>query len=95
MLARHPETGSKFPYVNASFTSHIVQLQREESQAALEHLLRHIEKRLSFQVRVHWEATTLLYWDNWATQHHAVRDCFPQERWGERVWACRDHGPKA
>jgi taurine dioxygenase len=46
-------------------------------------------------VRVHWEPGTLLFWDNWATQHHAVWDYFPEERWGERVPAYLDVGPQA
>jgi taurine dioxygenase len=95
VVARHPVTGQKFLYVNASFTTHIVQLQRDESQAVLQQLFRHVEKHLSFQVRVHWEPNTLLLWDNWATQHHAVWDYFPEERWGERVSACLEHGPQA
>jgi taurine dioxygenase len=95
VVARHPVTGAKFLYVNSAFTSHIVQLSREESQAVLQHLFRHVEKRLAFQVRVHWEAGTLLYWDNWATQHHAVWDYFPEARWGERVSAHLDVGPQA
>lgn len=95
VVARHPVTGDRFLYVNAAFTSHIVQLTRDESRAVLQQLFRHVERHPSFQVRVHWEPNTLLYWDNWATQHHAVWDYFPQERWGERVSACRDHGPQA
>ena len=80
---------------NAGFTTHILQLSRDESHSVLQHLFRHIEKNLAFQVRVHWEAGTVLYWDNWATQHHAVWDYFPEERWGERVSAVLDHGPQA
>lgn len=95
VVATHPFTGRKFLYVNASFTSHIVQLSREESDAVLQQLFRHIEKRLSFQVRVHWEPGTVLFWDNWATQHHAVWDYYPEERWGERVSAHLDFGPQA
>ena len=93
VVATHPVNGRKFLYVNSGFTSHIVQLSRDESAAVLQQLFRHIEKQLAFQVRVHWEPGTLLYWDNWATQHHAVWDYFPEERWGERVSAYRDVGP--
>ena len=95
VVPRHPVTGQKFLYVNSGFTSHIVQLSRDESASVLQHLFRHIERGLAFQVRVHWEPGTLLFWDNWATQHHAVWDYFPQERWGERVSAHLDHGPRA
>jgi taurine dioxygenase len=60
----------------------------------LQQLFRHIEKSVALQVRVRWEPGTLLLWDNWATQHHAVWDYFPQERWGERVSARLDRGPQ-
>ena len=95
VVARHPVSGAKFLFVNQAFTSHIVQLGRDESASVLQQLFRHIEKHLAFQVRVHWAPNTLLYWDNWATQHHAVWDYFPQERWGERVSVFLDHGPQA
>jgi len=95
VVARHPHSGRKFLFVNEAFTSHIVQLSRSESASVLAHLYRHIEKQLAFQVRVHWEPGTLLLWDNWATQHHAVWDYFPQERWGERVSVQLGFGPRA
>jgi len=95
VVATHPVTGRKFLYVNSSFTSHIVQLTRPESDAVLQLLFRHIEAQLAFQVRVHWTPNTLVFWDNWASQHHAIWDYFPEERWGERVSAFLDHGPQA
>jgi taurine dioxygenase len=94
VVATHPFTGRKFLFVNEAFTSHIVQLTRDESAAVLQTLFRHVQKHLAFQVRVHWEAGTLLFWDNWATQHHAVWDYYPEERWGERVSARLDFGPQ-
>lgn len=94
VVARHPVTGRRFLFVNAAFTSHIVQLTREESDAVLALLYRRIERTLAFQVRVHWTPDTLLVWDNWASQHHAVWDYYPSERWGERVSAYLDHGPQ-
>lgn len=95
VVATHPFTGRKFLFVNEAFTSHIVQLARHESQAVLQTLYRHIERNLAFHVRVHWEPGTLLFWDNWATVHHAVWDYFPEERWGERVSVSLGHGPQA
>ncbi|RQO78294.1 taurine dioxygenase [Aquitalea sp. FJL05] len=95
VVARHPVSGRKFLFVNEAFTSHIVQLSRAESRALLQLLFRHIEKHQSFQARIHWQPDTLLLWDNWATQHHAIWDYYPFERWGERVSAYRDHGPQA
>lgn len=92
VVPRHPHTGQRFLFVNAAFTSHIVQLTRAESASVLDYLYRHIEKQLAFQVRVHWEPGTVLFWDNWATQHHAVWDYFPQDRFGERVSVLLDKG---
>ena len=95
VVARHPVSGRPFLFVNEAFTSHIVQLSRAESDALLQLLYRHIEKHQSFQARIHWQADMLLLWDNWATQHHAIWDYYPFERWGERVSAYLDHGPQA
>ena len=94
VIARHPLSGRKFLFVNAAFTSHIVQLTRAESEALLQFLYRHVEKHLAFQTRVRWTPNTLVFWDNWATQHHAVWDYYPFERWGQRVSAFIGHGPQ-
>ena len=85
VVVTHPRTGRKFLYVNRSFTTHIVQLTRKESDAVLAELFRHVEAQLAFQTRIHWTPDSLLVWDNWATQHHAVWDYYPHERWGDRV----------
>lgn len=85
VVATHPRTGRKFLYVNRAFTTHIVQLSRAESDAVLDLLFRQVEKELVFQTRIHWTSDSLLVWDNWATQHHAVWDYYPEERWGDRV----------
>lgn len=95
VVPRHPFTGQKFLFVNRGFTTHIAQLTRTESDAVLNALFRHIETSLSFQTRVQWQPDTLLLWDNWASQHHAVWDYYPFERWGARVSAYLDQGPAA
>lgn len=94
VVARHPDTGRRFLFVNETFTSHIVELTRGESDALLQFLYRHIEGHLNFQVRVRWTPDSLVVWDNWAAQHHAVWDYFPFERWGERVSAYPEAGPQ-
>ena len=90
----HPATGRRFLYVNPTFTTHIPQLSRYESDALLDLLFRHVERSVAFQASVHWTPHTLTYWDNWAVQHHAVWDYYPYERWGQRVSAY-DGAPKA
>lgn len=94
VVATHPRTGRKYLYVNASFTSHIVQLTRAESDALLQFLFRHIERNLAIQTRVRWHPNSLLVWDNWASQHHAVWDYYPHERWGERVSVVTGDAPR-
>jgi len=73
VVVTHPRTGRRFLYVNASFTSHIVQLTRKESDALLQFLFRHVESQLALLARLHWEPNSLLVWDNRAIQHHAVQ----------------------
>jgi len=90
----HPATGRRFLYVNSTFTTHIPQLSRWESDALLELLFRHVERNVAFQARVAWTPHTLTFWDNWAVQHHAVWDYYPFERWGARVSAY-DGAPRA
>ena len=38
IVRTHPETGRKGIYVNAAFTQHIVDMEREESTSLLKHL---------------------------------------------------------
>jgi len=95
VVATHPISGRKFLFVNPCFTTHIVQLPRLESDAVLQLLYKHVTSSLSFQTRIHWTPNTLLFWDNWATWHHAVWDYYPNARWGERVSAILEHGPQA
>ena len=85
VVARHPFTGRKFLFVNAGFTSRIVQLSKDESAALLDFLFRYIERQMTFQTRIHWTPNSVLFWDNWATQHRAIWDYYPEARHGERV----------
>jgi alpha-ketoglutarate-dependent taurine dioxygenase len=84
VVRTHPETGRKALFVNSVFTSHIVGLEREESDALLRFLYAHIA-RPEFQCRFRWEADSLAFWDNRCTTHYAVWDYFPQTRHGYRV----------
>jgi len=85
VVVRHPETGRKLLFVNAGFTSHIVQLSRAESRALLAMLYHHIEAGLALHCRIRWAENTLVFWDNRCTQHHAVWDYYPWSRYGNRV----------
>ena len=84
VVRRHPETGRRMLFVNASFTTRIVGLAREESDRLLRLLFQqaHVPE---FQVRFRWEAGDIAFWDNRATQHYAVNDYAPHRRVAERV----------
>jgi taurine dioxygenase len=69
----HPETGAKMLNVNANWTSHIVELNRPESEAILQFLYRHLQAP-EFQVRFRWAKGSVAMWDNRAVQHYAVPD---------------------
>ena len=85
MVITIPWSGKKSLYVNRGFTTRIPELERKESDAFLELLYKHIEGHVEFQCRVRWKPNTLVFWDNWCTQHHAVWDYYPYSRYGQRV----------
>jgi len=85
VVIRHPDTGRHALFVNRGFTTKINEFARDESDAFLEMLLRHIESHLDFQCRVRWRPNTLTFWDNRVTQHQAVWDYYPYSRYGQRV----------
>jgi taurine dioxygenase len=85
IVVRHPDTGRKLLYVNAGFTSHIVQLSRYESRTLLDMLFGMVAREPILTCRVRWAPNTLVFWDNRCTQHHAVWDYYPHSRYGRRV----------
>jgi taurine dioxygenase len=84
VVRTHPETGRKGLYVNAAFTSHILGMSRDESDALLERLYRQASIP-EYQCRFHWRRHSIAFWDNRAVQHYAVSDYWPQRRLMERV----------
>lgn len=89
IVRTHPVTGKKCLFVNRFFTTHIVGLRREESDAILEMLYRHIETP-EFAMRFQWQPNSVAFWDNRCAQHHAVWDYYPGKRYGHRVTICGD-----
>jgi taurine dioxygenase len=89
VVRTHPVTGRKCLFVNRFFTTRIVGLSRNESDAILQMLFRHIETP-EFQVRFRWQPGSVAFWDNRCTQHHALWDYYPHKRHGHRVTVCGD-----
>ena len=89
VVRTHPVTGRQGLYVNRGFTLRIPQLKRNESDALLEMLYRHIETP-EFQCRFKWQPNSVAFWDNRCVQHHAMFDYFPHRRYGHRVTVCGD-----
>jgi taurine dioxygenase len=91
----HPETGRKSVFVNSSFTSRIVGMERTEGDALLR-LLYSRSQRPEYQCRFRWRANSVAVWDNRCTQHYAVQDYWPQRRVMERATVIGDRpvGPR-
>ncbi|MEU5833145.1 TauD/TfdA family dioxygenase [Streptomyces diacarni] len=84
VVRTHPETGRKMLFVNTSFTTHIVGMDRAESDRLLAELVRqaHVPE---YQVRFAWQPGDIAFWDNRATQHYALFDYMGHRRVAERV----------
>jgi taurine dioxygenase len=88
IVRTHPDTGRKSLFVNRTFTSHIVELRRTESDALLQHLYAWSEQP-AFQCRYRWDVGSVGIWDNRCTQHYAVPD-YEGRRRIERVTVIGD-----
>lgn len=89
VVRTHPETGRKGLFVNENFTSHIVGLRPEESDALLAMLYAEMASP-NHQCRFSWEEHSVAFWDNRSVQHLAIWDYFPQTRSGWRVTVAGD-----
>ena len=72
----HPETGERALFVNPNFTSHIVELSRQEGRHLLAMLYEHMTNP-SFSVRFRWQPGSIAFWDNRATAHVVPTDVPP------------------
>jgi len=72
----HPETGEKSLFVNPNFTSHIVELSRQEGRRVLEMLYEHMADA-EFSTRFRWQPGSIAFWDNRATAHLVPTDIPP------------------
>jgi taurine dioxygenase len=88
VVRTHPDTGRKLLFVNANFTSHIKELNRNESDALLNCFYEHIAKPENV-VRFNWKTNSIAFWDNRCTQHYAINDYYSL-RVMHRVTVCGD-----
>ncbi len=79
LIITHPETGRKAVFVNPIFTTKIMELRSDESQALLEVIYQKMNLA-EFQCRVRWEKNSLTMWDNRCTFHRALNDYLPAKR---------------
>lgn len=84
VIVRHPESGRKLLFVNAGFTTRLIGVSKEESDAVLGFLFDHCI-RPEWSTRFRWEPHSLAFWDNRCVQHRAISDYLPQPRSGFRV----------
>lgn len=89
VIRTHPETGEPVVYVNSAFTSHIKDMDAEESRQLLDELYKSAWNP-EVQCRFQWQKNSIAFWDNRACQHFAVSDYFPAVREMERVTIAGD-----
>jgi len=73
VVVRHPVSGRKLLYVNASFTTRIVELSKKESDAVLPFLIDHCSTP-EWTYRFRWRPHSIAFWDNRCVNHIAVND---------------------
>jgi taurine dioxygenase len=84
VVRTHPVSGRKALFVNKQFTAKINGLPKDEGEALLAFLVRHVQ-RPEFQCRFRWRRHSIAFWDNRAVQHSAIWDYFPNTRSGFRL----------
>ena len=89
VVRTHPETKERLIYVNDGFTSHIKDMDAQESDTILKKLYQ-TAWNPEVQCRFRWAPGSLAFWDNRACQHFAASDYFPHVRIMERVTIAGD-----
>jgi taurine dioxygenase len=73
LLRTHPETGRLALYMNPNRMEAVVGMDRAESDALLDALIRHATQE-KYQYRHKWRRGDVLIWDNRCTMHKANAD---------------------
>ena len=89
VIRTHPETGRKCVYVNPGYTTRIMGMSREESEALLGFLHAHCT-RPEFVYRHRWQVGDLVMWDNRSAMHHAIGDYGDARRYMHRTTVAGD-----
>jgi taurine dioxygenase len=84
LVRTHPVTGNRSIYMSINATTHIMGLERSESDELLQFLYR-LSDKPEHQARLRWKADSVAIWDNRSTRHYATDDYFPERRVMERV----------
>jgi taurine dioxygenase len=84
VVRTHPVSGRKSIYVNSLFTESIDGLDEDASESLLRQLCA-TATQPEVQCRFRWCPNTIAFWDNRSTQHYALADFWPEERYMERV----------
>ena len=84
VVIKHPISGKKVLYVNSGFTECIDGWSVAESKALLNFLYDH-SAQPQFTYRHRWQEGDVAFWDNRATWHCALDDCFGYHRELHRI----------
>ena len=79
LVRTHPVTGRRALFVSGRFMDQVVGMHRDESDALLTFLARHVENP-NFCVRWRWSAGDVAVWDEASTNHRALSDHYPAHR---------------
>ncbi|MDR3507356.1 MAG: TauD/TfdA family dioxygenase [Caulobacteraceae bacterium] len=84
IVRTHRETGQKILWVNFTQKPHIIGLDLAEGRALLTKILDQYRKP-EYQVRFSWRPGSVVFWDNRAAVHIAIRDYGDFPRLMERI----------
>lgn len=84
VVIRHPISARKVLYVNPGFTEGIEGWHPAESRALLDYLYDHAVQP-QFTYRHRWRTGDVAFWDNRATLHCALDDCYGHRRIMHRI----------
>ena len=84
IVLSHPETGRKGLYVNAAFTTGIVDMDIKEARLLLGRLYAHCVNE-AFHYRFSWKPGSIAMWDNRSTWHWALNDYHGMRREMHRI----------